>query len=100
MERRFGSMVKTANLPLFVDADIEWEVVDARTLRKCLVRNATYKIHFTNLESGAHNPQSAVQLDYNYTLTLTLTTLITEMHVRGARPLRNFNYHILVAIEV
>jgi hypothetical protein len=92
MERRFGSMVKSANLPLVVDAGIEWEMVDARTLRKCLVRNTTYKIHFTNLESAAHNPQSAVQLDYNYTLT--------EMHVRGARPLRNFNYHILVAIEV
>jgi DNA-dependent RNA polymerase auxiliary subunit epsilon len=92
MERRFGSMVKTANIPLFVDADIEWEMVDARTVRKCLVHNATYKIHFINLESAAHNPQSAVQLDYNCTLT--------EMLVRGARPLRKFNYHILVAIEV
>jgi hypothetical protein len=69
MERRFRSMIKTSNIPLFVDADIEWELVDARTLRKCLVRNATYKIHFTILESAAHNPQSAVQLYYNYTLT-------------------------------
>jgi hypothetical protein len=92
MERRFDSIVKTANLPLFVHAYIEWEMVDARTLRKCLVHNATYKIHFTNLESAAHNPQSADQLDYDYK--------VTEMYVRGARPLRKFNYHILVAIEV
>jgi hypothetical protein len=84
MDRSVGSMVKTANLPLFVDADIEWEMVDARTFKKCLVHNATYKIHFTNLESAAHNPQSAVQLDYNCTLM--------EMHVRGSRPLQKFNY--------